>query len=623
MSLIQLKQISLSYGTQVLLDDVNYSLEQGEHICLLGRNGVGKSTLLRVLNSESSPDDGEVQLKNNLVISKLDQNLPEAESISCFDYMARAFADAQKTLSSYHHLTQVAEPDDREMAKLSSIQQEIEHKNLWQIEQRIHRWLNEVSLPDTELLANLSGGKLRLLALARALVLQPDVLLLDEPTNHLDIEYIEWLENRLSQWVKTSIFITHDRSFANRLATQIIELDRGKLRCYPGNLSAYYRQKEHEEAAESNQTAEQDKKLAREEVWIRQGIKARRTRNEGRVRALKALREEVKQRRNKLSTSQMAMSGMSASGKLVAELDSVSKSFSDKHLFQNLTLTISRGDRLGILGNNGTGKSTLVKVILGELVTDTGSVRLGTKLEIAYFDQKRSDIDLEKSVFDNLADGHQYVTIGERQVHVMSYLQQYLFTPDRSRQPASALSGGELSRLSLAKMMSRPFNLLIMDEPTNDLDMETLEVLENQLTEYKGTLILISHDREFIDNTVTSVIHLDGVGGTTQCVGGYTDWADKFKNNASQIKATKKKKTHQVQQAKRSNKLSYNEQRELNQLPDQIESMEAELAELQNDIMSPKLSSLSHSDSEQHYKKMAALEAQINTLYERWDELTQ
>ena len=622
MSLIQLKQLSLSYGTQVLLDRVDYSLESDEQICLLGRNGVGKSTLLKILNGEISADDGQVQLSNNLIIAKLDQNLPEPEQVSCFDFMARAFADAQEILSAYHQLTLLPEPDDKQLEQLARLQQEIEHQNLWQIEQRIQRWLTEVSLSDTERLDNLSGGKLRLLALARALVLEPDVLLLDEPTNHLDIERIEWLEKRLPQWVKNTIFITHDRSFADRLATQIIELDRGILRTYPGNLTAYYRQKEHEEAAEANHIAEQDKKLAQEEIWIRQGIKARRTRNEGRVRALQALREEVKARRNKLATSQMTMSGMNTSGKLVAELSGVSKSFTNKTLFTDLDMTISRGDRLGILGNNGTGKSTLVKIILGELAADTGSVRLGTKLDIAYFDQKRSDIDLNKSVVDNIADGHQYVSIGERQVHVMSYLQQYLFSPDRARQPASALSGGELSRLSLAKLMARPFNLLVMDEPTNDLDMETLEVLENQLAEYKGTLILISHDRKFIDNTVTSVIHLDGEGGTSQCVGGYTDWVVKFKSAAVAVTETKAKKDKADAKPKARNKLSYHQQRELDQLPDQIETLEAELTQLQEVSMTPDFVKLSHVDTENHYTRMAEVEAEINTLYERWEELT-
>ena len=389
-------------------------------------------------------------------------------------------------------------------------------------------------------------------------------------------------------------------------------------------MSDYYRQKEHEEASEANQRALQDKKLAQEEIWIRQGIKARRTRNEGRVRALKALREEVKTRRNKQTNSQMNMASMSSSGKIVAELNSVAKTYGDKKLFSNLDMTIIRGDRLGILGNNGSGKSTLVKVLLGQLKPDTGTVKLGTKLNIAYFDQRREDINLDKTVFDNVADGHQYVSIDDRQVHVMSYLQQYLFTADRTRQPASALSGGELSRLALAKLFAKPFNLLVMDEPTNDLDMETLDVLENQLAEYQGTLILISHDRKFIDNCVSTVIHLDGRGNTSQCVGGYSDWSDKFRQTSVKKNKSSSNKTEKPKERKnKPNKLSYNEQRELDSLPDLIEQQETALAELQAQMSEPGFTKLSHTESDTFYKTMATVEAKIDQLYQRWEELAQ
>ena len=605
MTLIQLKDLELSFGTQVLLDKVSYSLQEGERICLLGRNGVGKSTLLKLLTAELMPDDGEIHFKSGLRIAKLDQSLPEAKQQTAYDFVYAA-------------------------------QQEGES---WENEQNAYRWLNEVSISPTASMDSLSGGKLRLVALARALVMEPDVLLLDEPTNHLDIARIEWLEERLSRWVKTCIFITHDRAFANRVATQIIELDRGILRTYPGNLNAYFKQKEHEQASETNRIALEDKKLAQEETWIRQGIKARRTRNEGRVRALKALREQVSNRRIKQTQSQMSGIKHQASGKLVAELTDVSKTFSEQCLFNSLNLLLMRGDRLGILGDNGSGKSTLIKIILGELQPDTGSVRLGTKLNIAYFDQRRDDIDLNKSVFDNIADGHQYVDIDDRQVHVMSYLQQYLFPPERARTPARALSGGELSRLALAKLMASPFNLLIMDEPTNDLDMETLEVLENHLADYKGTLILISHDRDFIDNTVSNVLHLSGHGAVSQCVGGYSDWASKYRDQAglSQNTQTITKKQATTKQVtikqvttkeatikpeNKSQKLTYNDQRELDQLPDKIESAEASYEQLQQLISEPDFATKPHEESAKIYQQLADLEQHISQLYERWEALS-
>lgn len=594
MTLIQLKDVDLSYGTQVLLDKVSYSLQEGERICLLGRNGVGKSTLLKVLTSEISADDGELHFKSGLRIAKLDQKLPAPNQHTIYDYVAEALTDGKELQGEE-----------------------------WEIDQAVQRWLSEVSIDSTARMDSLSGGKLRLVALARALALDPDVLLLDEPTNHLDIDRIEWLEERLSQWVKTCIFITHDRAFANRVASQIIELDRGILRTYPGNLDAYFKQKEHEEASEANRVALEDKKLAQEEAWIRQGIKARRTRNEGRVRALKALREQVSSRRVKQAQSQMSGIKHQASGKLVAELTGVTKSFSDKALFQDLDLLLIRGDRLGILGDNGTGKSTLVKIILGEITPDTGNVRLGTKLDIAYFDQRRDDIDLDKSVFDNVADGHQYVDIDGRQVHVMSYLQQYLFAPERARTPARALSGGELSRLALAKLMAKPFNLLIMDEPTNDLDMETLEVLENHLTDYQGSLILISHDRNFIDNTVSTVIHLDGKGNYTQAVGGYTDWADKYRVKPSSVKKIKSTKSTDNKSRPNAKKLSYNDQRELDMLPERIEEAEAAYERLQEIISNPDFLSKPHEETTKAYQDLADLEAQITSLYTRWEELSE
>ncbi len=625
MSLIQLNNLELSYGTQQLLDQVSYTITEGQRICLLGRNGVGKSTLLRILTGELSADDGQIQFKSNLIITKLNQSLPEPKDISCFEYMTGAFTDAQDILTEYYRLTHIKTPVASELARVAELQQAIEHNEWWQIEQRIQRWLTEVGLTDETRMPALSGGQLRLLALARALVVEPDVLLLDEPTNHLDIKRIEWLESKLLQWVKTVLFITHDRSFANSIATEILELDRGNLRSYPGNLSAYFKQKEHEEASEQNALAQQDKKLAQEEVWIRQGIKARRTRNEGRVRALQALREQVRARRHKLSSADISLTSGESSGKLVVELQGVCKSFSNKTLFRDLNLMLLRGDRLGILGDNGTGKSSLIKVMLGELEPDAGSVRLGTRLDVAYFDQKRSDIDLDKSVFDNVADGHDYVTVATRQVHVMSYLQQYLFSPDRVRQPARALSGGELSRLSLAKLMSKPFNLLVMDEPTNDLDMETLEVLENQLADYDGTLILISHDRKFIDNTVSTVLHLDGKGNVNQCVGGYSDWVDKFKPQPTSKRSQDSKKSAQQIQSKNKvvrKKLSYHEQRELDKLPEKIELLETELLAIQQQLTTPEFSQLDHKETDKIYRQLADLEANINSAYERWEELS-
>lgn len=625
MDLIQFQEVSISFGSAPLLDRASLAISQNDQLCVLGRNGTGKSTLFKLLSREIEPDSGEIRFNRDVTISLLPQDLPERLDVSVYDFVASAFESEKSLLSDYHRLVSEEHPRQEQLERLTRIQQEIEHKDLWHLEQRINRVIERVELDADDRVSSLSGGKRRLLALAKAIVVNPDILLLDEPTNHLDIGRIQWLEKELPQWVKTWVFVTHDRSFANSMSNRIIELDRGVIRTYPGNLDAYYKQKEHEEASEANEIARMDKKLAQEETWIRQGIKARRTRNEGRVRALKALRKQVQSRRSKQGSSQIELAEASRSGKLVFSLENVSKSFEDICLFRDLNLKLMKGDRLGVLGSNGTGKSTLLKLMLGELKPDSGTVKMGTNLEIAYFDQSKEGIDLNKTVFENIADGNDYVQIGSKPVHVMGYLQNYLFAPNRSRSPASSLSGGELSRLMLARLMTKPFNLLVMDEPTNDLDLETLEILESQLAQYQGTLIIISHDRQFIDNTVTSVIHLDGMGNVSENVGGYSDWLarqQKIQETTYVKKKTQEKNPATSQKPKQQSiKLSYKDQREFDALPDIIDRLESELDDLQQQTSTETFYQQSHEVIDEHFKLIAKLENEIGEKYERWEEL--
>ncbi len=521
MTLLRLEQLQLAYGTHVLLDGADLVLQKGERLALVGRNGTGKSTLLRLVAGEILPDGGNIWRAPGLKIGVLAQELPEATGQTIFDMVAGGLPEAGELLSEYHHLIHEDEPDMRRMAEL---QTRLEAIDGWSFHQRIDVVLTRLGLPAEAEMAALSGGWRRRVALARALVAEPDMLLLDEPTNHLDLEAIAWLEEQLLDFNGAVLFITHDRAFLSRLATAILELDRGRLGRYPGEYAAYQAQKSHELEVEAREHAEFDKKLAQEEAWIRQGIKARRTRNEGRVRALEQLRRERSERRERQGKAALSVDSGERSGKRVVSLEHVTQRFAGEPVIRDLSLEVQRGDRIGFIGRNGAGKTTLLKILLGELEPSEGKVQFGTKLQVAYFDQLRAGLEPEKTVYDNVAQGSDRISVGGRDRHVMSYLQDFLFTPERVRQPVKALSGGESNRLLLAKLFTQPANVLVLDEPTNDLDVETLELLEELLLDFDGTLLLVSHDRAFMDNVVTSVLAFEGEGRVREYVGGYSDW---------------------------------------------------------------------------------------------------
>ncbi|GAB1262285.1 ATP-binding cassette domain-containing protein [Aurantivibrio plasticivorans] len=623
MSLLRLSDIHLAFGTHVILDHIELVIQPKQKIGLLGRNGAGKSTFLKLLAGEIKADSGEYWQSPSCKIAYLDQSLPEARDITIYDYVAEGLGDLGGLLQEFHHLAQ--EATEESLIQLERVQQKIEAANGWMFQQRIESTLSQLNLPADTKLATLSGGWRRRASLAKALVSQPDILLLDEPTNHLDIPTIQWLENLLNEFQGTIIVITHDRSFLQNIATEIFELDRGELRTWQGDYQGFLRFREQQLAAEEKTNSEFDKKLAKEEQWIRQGIKARRTRNEGRVRALKEMRKERQARRETQGTANMQLEQASKSGKIVVEADNISKRYDDKTVVPPFSTLIQRGDRIGIVGANGAGKTTLLKCLLGQLEPDTGSVKLGTKLEVAYFDQLRSQLDLEKSVIDNIAEGREFITINGVQRHVISYLQDFLFTPDRTRQPVKALSGGEQNRLILAYLFSKPSNLLVLDEPTNDLDMETLELLEDLLINYQGTLLLVSHDRAFIDNVVTSVIVFEADGELQEYVGGYTDWEDHGGKlvdlSPKPKKAAPEAKPEAASKAQPKKKLSYKVQRELEELPNKIEAAETLIEEL-----SAKTSEAGFYDQpadtvNETMQQLADTQAKLDALYQRWEEI--
>lgn len=521
MTLLRLEQLQLAYGTQVLLNRADLTVEKGERLALVGRNGTGKSTLLKLVAGDIQADDGSVWRAPGLKIGVLAQELPESSGMTIFDMVAQGLPEAGELLSEYDHLINDPDPD---MDRMATLQTRLEAIDGWSFHQRIDTVLTRLGLPPAAEMSSLSGGWRRRVALARALVSEPDLLLLDEPTNHLDLDTIAWLEEQLLAFNGAVLLITHDRAFLSKLATNILELDRGQLGRYPGKYEEYQARKQHELEVEARENAEFDKKLAQEEAWIRQGVKARRTRNEGRVRALEAMRNERSQRRERQGTANLTVDRGERTGKRVVELKGVTQRFGDDVILSNVNLEVMRGDRIGFLGRNGAGKTTLLKILLGELEPTEGSAQLGTNLKVAYFDQLRAGLELEKTVYDNVAQGSDRVSVGGKDRHVMSYLQDFLFTPERVRQPVKALSGGESNRLLLAKLFTQPANVLVLDEPTNDLDMETLELLEELLLDFDGTLLLVSHDRTFMDNVVTSMLAFEGEGKVREYVGGYTDW---------------------------------------------------------------------------------------------------
>ena len=624
--LLQLKEACLSYGVQ-LLDNADLLVNKGERLCLVGRNGTGKSTLLKVVSGEVHLDDGMRIVDNGVRISTLPQDPPVTSEISVFDYVAQGLAEVGELLKEYHHLTLALaeEQSNKAFNRLEQIQKQLDHLDGWQLEQRIQQVLTQLQLPADQLLSELSGGWRRKAALARALVVNPDILLLDEPTNHLDVSMIEWLEKQLMDFNGAMVFVSHDRAFIRRVATRIVDLDRGQLVSYPGNYAEYLEKKAKDLEDEENQNKLFDKKLSQEETWIRQGIKARRTRNEGRVRALHKLRKEHAQRRNKLGTSKVTLQDGGQSGKVVFDVKDLAYAIDKQQIVSDLTTTVMRGDRLALIGPNGSGKTTLIRLLLGDLAPDTGNVKQGTNLELAYFDQHREQLDPEKSVIDVVADGKREIDVNGRSRHVISYLQDFLFTPDRANSPVKALSGGEKNRLLLAKLLSKPSNLLIMDEPTNDLDVETLEMLEDTLSEYPGTLILVSHDREFVDNVVTHSLFFEGNGVVKDFVGGYQDinaWYEENRKKQIEVETKAKKQSPKPDASSTSKKkLSYKLQLELESLPAKIEALEENVEELQETVNAPDFFKQDPAESNQALQKLSELQAELEQAYARWDEL--
>ena len=626
MAYITLRDVQLAFGGPALLDGANFSLERGERVCLIGRNGEGKSTLLKLIEGSLLPDSGEVSLQNGIPISMLAQDVP-MDSGKVADIVADGAGEAADVLRAYHEASDACVLGDMEACdRMGNLQHKLDQLDGWALETKVNSILSKMGLdPDADL-ADLSGGRKRRVLLARALLTQPDVLLLDEPTNHLDVESIEWLEKfLLDQNNLTLLFISHDRSFVDSIATRIVELDRGTLRSYEGNYSRYLELKAQQMEAEEKQNALFDKRLAEEEVWIRQGIKARRTRNEGRVRALKELREQSKARRSQQGKVSMATQDASRSGKVVFEIENLSVRFGhDAPIIKEFSALVLRGDRIGLVGDNGVGKTTLIKAILGEQ-EHTGTVKTGTQLEVAYFDQLRNALDLEKSVKDNVSEGSDHVDVNGNRRHIYSYLQDFLFSPERARTPVKALSGGERNRILLAKLLLKPSNLIVMDEPTNDLDMVTLELLEEMLSDYKGTLLLISHDRAFMDNVVTSTWVFDGKGNIDEYIGGYQDYLQQRPDQTavdqkSAVKKAAAKAEANAAPAKKV-KLSYKDQRALEQLPSEMEALEKEQAEINASLAD---GSLFISDADKAMtlsNRLTEIDELLLEKLERWEEL--
>ncbi|MCW7760514.1 ABC transporter ATP-binding protein [Photorhabdus luminescens] len=630
MSLINLSGAWLSFSDAPLLDNAELHIEENERVCLVGRNGAGKSTLLRVLAKEQPLDDGQVIYEQDLVVSRLQQDPPRDVEGTVFDFVAEGVQEQAEYIKSFHQVSRLVEqePNEKNLNRLAELQEVLDIRGLWSLDSRINDVLKQLSLPAEAKLSSLSGGWLRKAALGRALVSSPKVLLLDEPTNHLDIDTIEWLENFLKDFQGSLVFISHDRSFIRNMATRIVDLDRGKLVSWPGNYDKFLEGKEEALRVEEMQNAEFDRKLAQEEVWIRQGIKARRTRNEGRVRALKALRIERSQRREVMGTAKIQMEEASRSGKIIFELENVNYQIGERKLVNNFSAQIQRGDKIALVGPNGCGKTTLLKLMLGELQSDSGRVHCGTKLEIAYFDQHRIALDPERTVMDNLAEGKQEVMVNGRPRHVLGYLQDFLFHPKRAMTPVKALSGGERNRLLLARLFLKPSNLLVLDEPTNDLDVETLELLEELVDNYTGTVLLVSHDRQFVDNSVTECWIFEGNGAINNYVGGYYDAQQQREQTVSLRQQNEKKpqteiKVEKVKESPKNsrNKMSYHLLRELEQLPSLLEKLEEELEQLQSQVSDPEFFNQPHGVTQKTLTELSGKEQALEAAFDRWQEL--
>ncbi len=642
MSIVRLENVSLAFGLRPLLDNVNFAIEEKQKICLLGRNGEGKSSLMSLLIKSTVPDSGEVNFQKGVKVGALPQSLPDADERSVFDVVADGLEELGQYLKEYHALIELSSKSSSDetsklLGKLEKLQDKIESMDGWTFQNKIESMLKRFGLSADQKMKDLSGGWRRRVLLAKSLINEPDLLLLDEPTNHLDIETIKWLEARLQEFNGALLFVSHDRAFIKALASNIIELDRGRLTPFNGGYSDYLlaKQKLLEEEERQNQLF--DKRLSEEEVWIRQGIKARRTRNEGRVRALKAMRETYRSRVSQQGKVDIKIAEAEKSGRLVIEAENITHSFANgRKVIDNFSVTVMRGDRIGLIGANGAGKTTLIKILLTKLKPSSGTVRLGSKVEVAYFDQLRTGLNFEQTVFENVADGHDFIEVNGKPRHVMSYLNDFLFTAERARTPIKALSGGETNRLLLAKLFSKPANIIVMDEPTNDLDVDTLELLEDKLSDFQGTLLVTSHDRDFLDQVVTSTLVFEGNGIVNQYVGGYQDWVRQTggvlpvesqlleqapKADSKDLNQIKPEKPKQKSAEAKPQKLSYKLKLELEQLPSVIEKLETEQARLQALINSADFYKNDHQEIERVSKLLVDIEAQLSESVERWLEL--
>lgn len=622
-ALLSLHEVKLSFGGPDILENVSFAIESGERVCLVGRNGTGKSSLLKIIKGELAPDGGRVITGQSLRIASLGQEVPHQLSGTVFEAVLAGLGEQATLLAEYHTVSNrlAQKHDEKLLAELERIQHAIETGGGWEIHRRIETVLSHLGLEADAFMSDLSGGFKRRVLLASALVNEPDILLLDEPTNHLDIDSITWLETFLREFRGALLFITHDRRFLQSLATRILELDRGKITDWPGDYATYLRQRQAELDAEETRNELFDKKLAQEEVWIRKGIKARRTRNEGRVAALKEMRRQRMARREQEGAVTMQLNEAERSGRLVLEANHISMSYDDRVLIDDFSTVIMRGDKIGIIGPNGSGKTTLLKILLGELQPDNGSVRLGTKLEVAYFDQHRMILNDEKSVAENIAEGTEHITINGKSRHVIGYLGDFLFPPERARLPVKVLSGGERNRALLAKLFTQPANVLVMDEPTNDLDSDTLELLEEILSDYAGTVLLVSHDREFLNNIVTSTMVFEGSGRLKEYVGGYDDWL-RQRTPEQETLADKTPKTEKARpQRERQRILSFNEKKELEALPAAIELLETEREALIGSMADPEFYRQDAAKLPAAKARLDALDTEIAAAYERWELL--
>ncbi len=627
MPLITLQNVDYSVGGPLLLEKAELSIETGERIALIGRNGAGKSTLMKLMAGELKPDDGEVRVQQGVRVTRLEQEVPHGAAGSVFDVVADGLGELGHWLAEFHRLSH-AEVFDGEA--MGNVQAKIDAADGWGLDQRVEETLTKLDLDGDAEFGRLSGGMKRRVLLARALVAGPDVLLLDEPTNHLDIEAIDWLETFLKGWNGCVVFVTHDRRFLRALATRIVEIDRGQVTSWPGDWENYERRREERLNAQAQENARFDKLLAQEEVWIRQGIKARRTRDEGRVRRLKAMRNERVQRRELSGNVKLEASGAENSGKKVIDIKNINFAFGERVMIKDFETVILRGDRIGLIGPNGSGKTTLLKLLLGELQPDSGEVRQGTNLQIAYFDQYRATLREDWSAIENVAEGADFIDINGKRKHVHAYLQDFLFTPERARAPITRLSGGERNRLLLAKLFAQPSNLLVMDEPTNDLDVETLELLEELLGDYTGTLLLVSHDRDFLDNVVTSTLVLEGEGKVGDYIGGYSDSLRQRPAptqtamavaKASATAAPAAAPAAPVAEAAPKRKLSFKDARELEQLPAKIEQLELDVEGLTAAMNDPSFYTRSSAEVTAHTQQLTKVQAELDAAYARWQEL--